>query len=387
MKNVSDIIKYIVFVSIIIFEFYGLASGTARAFLGVVVGVLVIYLIKTLKFLDYPVVRELFLLLILNVIYYYISPKAVAFQFTIPRETTGFFANIVLCLGVFFISYYFSLHKRIGENEMILFFIFTFIALTFRFYETKDQIAIDYDGHMRTMNMAYDFVAIIPYIYLFKRKLLGLLFIFSMTYFVAYGGKRGAIVAFLLTTAFIIYMWFLQDLKKNRTLKLFAFVISIGVAYYILSDVFQNSYLLQHRLDMTLEGDTNGRDVIAKRIMEYFWDSPSVINVLFGYGFCSSVVFAGNYAHNDWLELFSMSGMLGVVLYASFFFQFFFLISQKTLSKKLRTLLILVFIIWSFKSVFSMGYCSVSNMSLSFILGYLTGIERNSKFSIFKKTE
>ena len=107
MKNVSDIIKYIVFVSIIIFEFYGLASGTARAFLGVVVGVLVIYLIKTLKFLDYPVVRELFLLLILNVIYYYISPKAVAFQFTIPRETTGFFANIVLCLGVFFISYYY----------------------------------------------------------------------------------------------------------------------------------------------------------------------------------------------------------------------------------------------------------------------------------------
>ena len=171
MKNVSDIIKYIVFVSIIIFEFYGLASGTARAFLGVVVGVLVIYLIKTLKFLDYPVVRELFLLLILNVIYYYISPKAVAFQFTIPRETTGFFANIVLCLGVFFISYYFSLHKRIGENEMILFFIFTFIALTFRFYETKDQIAIDFDGRMRTMNMAYDFVAIIPYIYLFKRKL------------------------------------------------------------------------------------------------------------------------------------------------------------------------------------------------------------------------
>ena len=379
MKNVSDFLKYLVFVSIIIFEFYGLASGTARMFLGVIVGVLVIYLIKTVEYLDYPIVRELFFLLMLNAVYYFISPKAVQYQFNHPWGTIGFFSNIVLGLSVFFISYSLSLQNKISEKEMKLFFIFTFIALTFRFFETKDQIAIDYDGRMRTMNMAYDFVVIVPFIYLFKRKLLCLLFIFLITYFVAYGGKRGAIFTFLLSAAYMVYLWFLRDTKKNRVLKFAAFFISIGVAYYILADVFQNSSLLQHRLDMTLEGDTNGRSIIAKRIMDSFWDSPSAINFFLGYGFCSSVKFAGNYAHNDWLELLSMSGLLGVTIYAAFFLQFIFLIRRKSLSEKHRTLLIVIFLIWLLRSFFSMSYCDVGNMPLSLLLGYLAGFEIKKK--------
>lgn len=370
------LIKYVTYAALVLFLLLGLAAFEARVMLAIMLVVIFFCIIHTFKYNRRPVFNGVFLLLLVNVVYYVFSPKVVPGYST--WDTTGFFANIVMNLGTFFFAFYYSVKKQMNERELKWLFVAMFLVSSVRFFVTRDQIMIDRNGNMATMNMAYDFVVMLPYLYLFRHKILSSLFLIPTMYYIAYGGKRGAIVIFIASAVIILYQLYMRGRKKNLA---FSIVIAIAVAvasYNILYSVYQESSLLQHRLEMTQEGDTNGRSYLFSTIWQAWLNSSSIFQLLFGYGFCASVMFAGNYAHNDWMELLGMAGLLGITIYVAFFWQLFQFSHRFSSGGWQKNALYLILFIWFTKTLFSMSYCSVGDMPMTLLLGYLVGSNQNA---------
>ena len=94
-----------------------------------------------------------------------------------------------------------------------------------------------------------------------------------------------------------------------------AAVVFLGYRYYL-----DNEYL-QYRLEVAAQGNISGRDIIYSNIWNSWLNSNS-FHFLFGYGFAASIkITGGSFAHNDWLEILSNFGLLGVIIFAVLFYQ------------------------------------------------------------------
>ena len=113
----------------------------------------------------------------------------------------------------------------------------------------------------------------------------------------------------------------------------------------------------------------SGRDIIYAKLFDYVWNECSSVNILFGSGADYSVVIAGNFAHNDWLELLVDCGLTGVTVYAFYFaalYQSALRIPSKNAAKPMACLCL--FILLS-RSLFSMSYGDLF-FPLALALGY-----------------
>lgn len=237
----------------------------------------------------------------------------------------------------------------------------------------------------RTMNMGYDFVSLLPFLMLFKRKWVPIIVFPVLMYAVIMCIKRGAIIIMVLFLLYFLYAYYIRDVKKYRFRNSVIVVFLILGAWSIMKDFyFQNDYL-QVRMQNMVDGDINGRDYIFEKILNHWLNEAGLFEFLFGSGFCASYGIAGNYAHNDWLELLAMSGVIGPLVYFVFFVtEFRFASNVKNDSYKKCIYAILC--IWLAKTFFSMSYCAISNMPLSLLLGYLVGesIKENFKLHIYE---
>ena len=381
MIKTENLFKYLFFSALAVYQLLGLVSVVARVMLVVILVLAIVCMGKSFVYIQRSVINGLFLLLFLNTLYYLISPKII--EGTSNWETTGFFANTGMNLSVFFISYYFAINKKIELKEMQFLFIIIFILTSIRFFITKDFILMEY-GRMRTMNMAYDFVIFMPYLLLFRHKLVPVVFLLPTLYYVMYGGKRGAILIYSLSAVFIVYNYYFRNVKGHviRNLIIISALCYVGLT--IATDVFQQSELLQHRLEQTSKGDLNGRGSIFGNIFEA-WANGGFLQLLLGFGFCSSVRFSGNYAHSDWLELLSTAGLLGVTIYLILFIQMYMFSKRQCYIDRDRKILFLILFIWLLKSFFSMSYCDVGSMPMTFLCGYVVGNNQTAIKSYFYK--
>jgi O-antigen ligase len=64
-------------------------------------------------------------------------------------------------------------------------------------------------------------------------------------------------------------------------------------------------------------------EIIFFKSLWSVWKKSDVIHLLFGYGFVAPLKFVGLSAHNDWLELLTTAGILGVYYLLIFFIQTF----------------------------------------------------------------
>ena len=135
----------------------------------------------------------------------------------------------------------------------------------------------------------------------------------------------------------------------------------------------QNNEFLVSRMEQITEGGS-GRDFIFSTIFDGWLNSASLFNMIFGYGFASSLRFVGNYAHNDWLELLSNFGLIGVIIYSFLFWHVLVFVRDKRRELDHRIIMFCVCLIWFLITLFSMGYTNVTNGYLrSMLLAYLIG--------------
>lgn len=93
---------------------------------------------------------------------------------------------------------------------------------------------------------------------------------------------------------------------------------------------------------------------------------------LFGRGTAQTVMIAGNYAHNDWLEFLTDNGLLGALLYLTTIVSLFFYRRKIQKGSPMRCAFMIVLLFWFIKSIFSMGMGIMGGISMM-LLGTIIG--------------
>lgn len=295
----------------------------------------------------------------------------------------GMFKGVLISLLTFYPFYYFSQKNVLIYKHLIVFFLVILIISIFKFYYNKEQILLERISGSDDLvnNTAYMFVNLIPFIYLIRnRKIVSLTAMFILIFFVIQSSKRGA----LLTggVGLLIFIFYqLKTIDKKHRIKGFIFtVISLFVvSYYSYTLYIENEFLIE-RMNLLSDGGFSGRDIIYKNIFDKWYYSEKLINILFGYGFASSLELSGtgNFAHNDWLELLSNFGVLGVTIYMLMFYAAYKLIRSQHFNFDNRILFFTVVVMWFLMTVFSMAYLSTGGYLRAILLAYLVGNIKNT---------
>ncbi len=277
---------------------------------------------------------------------------------------------ICLALLSFFPFYYFAVLGKIQVKTMILIFVMWLCISMFRFYYLRDSIIAEsnIDTDQIVNNTGYLFVLLLPYAMLINNKLLKICSLVVCMLFVISASKRGAILTGLASLCVMFY-YSLRRAKSigNKIVILFSVVIIGGLGYYLYE---KNTYLVS-RFENLAEGNSSGRDYIYATIWDNWLNAP-IENKILGQGFNASVDIAGKFAHNDWLELLSSLGIVGVIIYLYIFITFF-RFNVKVKNEKSHIMLMMILTIWFTTTLFSMAYLNEIFYILTALMGYGIG--------------
>jgi len=296
----------------------------------------------------------------------------------------GMLKGVLMSLLVFYPFYYLSLKKLISSKDLIVFaFVLIPICIAHFYLEHQQILSERINDHTNVVNnTAYEMLWLLPFVFLIKKnKIVSVLLFLIVIFFIIQSAKRGAMFIAGVTLLFYIYYQLKTVSKKNRIRSyIFTFIGVLAVVYYTVDFFIQNEFLIE-RLQKLDEGGYSGRDVIFTNLFNAWYYSESYINLLFGYGFASSLTLSGTglLAHNDWLELLSGFGLLGVLIYLVLFYSGFKAVFMKAWNADKRIIMCVIMVMWFLSTVFSMGYTSGNGYLRAIILGYIFA-NRNKNF-------
>ncbi len=269
--------------------------------------------------------------------------------------------------------YYYAKIGVITESWIRKCSLVLFVMVVALFYRNQAAALQNSWSDEVTNNMGYEFLALIPVLIFWRNKLwVQYLLLFVCTLFIVMAMKRGAIIICAGLLIYFLYRNYRNAKSTNERFTIFAITLgSIGLGYYYISKFIASSAYFQARVDQTLEGDASNRDVMYPAMLRYFLEEANTLNFLFGGGADYTFTVIGDYAHNDWFELAINNGLLGIILYMSFFFasrfdiKLLFMQKQKIAATTIAMSTIILFA----RSLFSMSYWNIPVVA-TLILGY-----------------
>lgn len=371
-------ILFILFSLIIIYfaqgVFYATGSLISQGCLFVFLAISGIYFIKTIlirreKNLFFKTWTALLLINVLSFVFtgYLSNPNHF-----------GMFKGILISSLPFYPVYYFSQKNILRSKHLIVLFFVMLIISILQFYYNKELILLERisDNENVVNNAAYMFVNLIPFVFLIKkRKTISLFTMLFLSFFIIQGSKRGAILTG--SVGLLIFIYFqLRTIEKKHRVKgyLFTVISLLVVSYYTYTFYLENEFLIQ-RMELLSDGGYSGRDIIYKNIFNSWYYSDNLLNIVFGFGFASSLELSGtgNFAHNDWLELLSNYGLLGVSIYLLLFYSAYKLMKNSQWDSDKRILFFCVVAMWFLTTLFSMAYTSTGGYLQAIVMAYLMG--------------
>lgn len=309
-------------------------------------------------------------------IFLILDPTPIYIGFTLSEQAgkMEFLKAIYMSLLPIYAMYAFSKQGILKIETIQTLTLILIISTTLSYFKAEQealQNVLDV-GSMQeefTNNTGYNFLHILPLLFFWNKKpiLQYMLLAFIFT-FIVMGMKRGAIMIGLVCLIWFLYRTY-KSSKSNRSLIIFLTSIAIicGVAYLI--DFYNNSEYFQYRIEQTLEGNSSGRDSIYGSLWQYYINQDSLLNILLGNGAMHTIKIAGNFAHNDWLELLICQGLLGIVIYLAYFISLYKNFKNSHNNSILYNILGMCLFIMFASSIFSMSYNSLS-LSITLCLGY-----------------
>lgn len=377
MINSRLIIPYLLFLLLALYflqgSIYPSGSVVSQAILLFIILISGIYFLKTLRIKTRPpgFLIAWTLLLVLN-----------AIGFLLTGDFSNFyhvqmFKNILGAMLPLYPFYYFSRFYYLSDKELIrFFFIMTPVAILSFMTNNAQLLSSGNSGISDVVNnLAYVFVNLIPFVFLFRqRRLLSALLILILMIFIIQGAKRGAIFA----GAIGLVMYFILQVKtveSHKRIKEYTVILLITLVLAFLTyKAFINNAFAVDRITGFTEGNFSRRDVIYKEIFLKWYNSEKLQNLVFGYGFAGSLRLTGGaYAHNDWLELLSSFGIIGIAIYVVLFNSAIKEIKNDQRETNESILMITIVILWGFTSLVSMWYTSLGVYNQAMLLGYLIG--------------
>lgn len=224
-----------------------------------------------------------------------------------------------------------------------------------------------------TDNTGYQYLVLLPLLGFYcKKPIVQYVLSFFLFIVILQSMKRGAIFICVVGLLYLIYKSYKNSKGFFKILIVFiSFVLLLGSIYYF-QYMLENSVYFTSRFERTMEGDSSGRDDLYDAIISSFINESNPFYLLFGHGAFHTYLEIGNYAHQDWLEILYNNGLMGVVLFLSYFSRFF---------KEVRYILTtfrdpivisfgLVFIVTFMKTMFSMSILEMSP-PITMVLGFM----------------
>jgi hypothetical protein len=295
--------------------------------------------------------------------------------------------NVFLSWLPFFSSFYLARRNIINQHDMKVFAVTALSISIFAYYGNLLGV-LEKSGKEEgeiTNNIGYYFVSLLPFLILFKKNnflmysMLAIIFFFIIS-----SAKRGAILIGGIVVGILILQHILTAKNRKRFLiNLFYFLIGFAALVVIVTNVFEGNEYLQKRWEYTLEGDTSGRDTIYSALFYEWVHADSYWNYIFGLGFLSSIEIAGNFAHNDWLEMLTSFGLVGVAILIGLQYSVAKEIKNQFIPSDERWCISMIFSIIFFKMIFSMCVAETfATVTILILLGYILGsssVEANGK--------
>jgi O-antigen ligase len=256
-------------------------------------------------------------------------------------------------------------HVEVG---VLCFFLFYLGAATYAavaISATYDEIAV--------VNMVYNVLVFLPWLFLFERKRLRLLGIGAACFVVALSMKRGAIAVFPL----MILLPLLVEARMARPryshmVRIVAFAAILFLCLYVANRCTDGFLLERFAYDQLIDG--RGRQEIYSRALDAI-SNRSSLDFLIGSGTAYAMAFNGGSAHNDWIEFLFSYGLVGALLYAAFICllltRLWALIARKSrLAAGFCSAVVYVFIV----GLYGMVYFSHATLFIMAFLGAADGL-------------
>lgn len=285
----------------------------------------------------------------------------------------GYIQRYYISVFPIYAFYLYSLKGDISEKNMKYIFMAFLLFSIIMYYQNFMHVSTEIEKEEITNNMGYTFVPLIPMLALFKMndiwKYITLIIIFV---FITMAMKRGAVLVG--AVAALLYM--MHNLKTNSTKQVFYIMLLSFVAicfiYLYVTNLYETSSYFRTRIENTLEGDSSNRGWLYSHYFDYFIHLTSSTEFLFGCGANATYLRLGRFAHNDWLEFAINQGVLGVLLYLTYWITFVWEWKNCSQNAKVyKQVLGDLIVIYFLKSCFSMsfdGMATATTLCIGFCL-------------------
>lgn len=378
--NINAVLRNFLFVLLIIYFAQGTLYST-----GSIIGkssllaLLIVSLYCCFKSLIVKSHKPLFFysiafLLLLNLIGFIVGGNYEGIYFSQLR-------SIATALLPFFSFYYLTKKGCLEDKHLIGFFVLMAPLAIASFYQSRGEALSELNIASESVvtNVTYLFVSLVPFVFFWgKRKVLAICSLLVLIFFIIQGAKRGALIAASVGVMVFAYYQFINIPPEKRIRGyLFALVGLFAISAFAIHFFESNEFLMRRM--QAISGGGSGRERIYSHLLFAWYNSDSILNYLFGFGFVATVDKSGFglLAHNDWLELLINFGLLGVAIYLLLFFSIArFVLSPET-TKRYRLVMLAIAGMWFLQTLFSMYYTASSTAISMVVLGYLAGMEKN----------
>lgn len=351
-----------------------------------IIGISFFYLVKTIatkKIYKAGIIKPILILSISFVLYYIINPRK-----GIDFNSINTVKIVLFVLFSFFPVYYWTATNRLDFQKLRFFVFSVFIFSTIQYFNGSFLENELMDMNKSANNISYTFVSLIPIIILLfwdKRKILFSLLI-PIFFLTILGLKRGAIICLFGSTIILIFNIFKSQSKKNDVRNFLLLILTLCIVSLAVYYLYDNNPFLQRRFQETLAGGSSARDLIYSNIFYSWYNSNDIFYKLFGGGLDFSVIITGGFAHNDWLEILSSMGLLGIILYLSLNFSLLSLL-KKNHSKPNKIVLYTLSFSWLIMSIFSMFLYSTTSYLFMIPLAIIYAKKVNRKSNQLNKKQ
>lgn len=277
-------------------------------------------------------------------------------------------------------SFYVFTKQGLLKESTIKFWFFIFLLSTIGlFYKSQERMLLEAvargsSAKEFTNNMGYTFLALLPaLVFFYKKPIIQYLGLVVCAYFMVIAMKRGAILI-----GIVCLIWFMvTNLKRvSKKRKWIVILVSLAVVFagiYLYYYMIETSTYFRYRITQIEEGDSSGRDELFSVFYEHFIHEEHPLRFLFGYGAEATLKIGENNAHNDWLEIATNQGLLGIVVYLAYWISFYISWRRAKWHPQAFMSIGMLFFIYLLSTLFSMSYSSVSRCA-AMVLGYALAI-------------
>lgn len=345
---------------------WGEENSIGRPALMIIMSVNVFYMIKCIcdQRLTTNLSKALVIFVLINFLYYIFGDYLL--MNVPPQKSFQIFKTVLLSTTCFFPLYFWtSRGYRIESLICILALAYFLVIYISGIINPKGQNVVD--------NMGYYYLNFIPFLFLIKGKVyFKILLCLGLNVLIITCAKRGAIItATLVDVIFFNYIYRSKQISGGCLTKIWMLILIVCAGIYAWQEFQANSFVLE-RFTALQHGNSSGRDIIYENLWNNWCNNYDFIQQIFGGGFCKSPQFNnGLFAHNDWLELLTDLGIIGVISYILVIVNMF-RISFIPNNKATKYCILTISVIWFTKTLFSMSYLDENNFILMLLLGMMT---------------